>query len=54
MKMITEKNKSFKNASKKKRASVTVMVAIGKPKMSAPMRSGRSTSSMAAKYKYGK
>jgi hypothetical protein len=53
MKMAS-KAKETKSASKKKGVPVTIMVAIGKPKMPMPTRGGRTATNMMKKSGRGK
>ena len=48
------KAKETKSAGKKKGVPVTIMVAVGKPKMPMPMRGGRTATNMMKKSSRGK
>jgi len=53
-KMMGGKAKETKSAAKKKAVPVTVMIAVGKPKMPMPMRGGRTATNMMKKSSRGK
>jgi hypothetical protein len=53
-KMMGGKTKETKSAAKKKGVPVTIMVAVGKPKMPMPTRGGRTATNMMKKSSRGK